>query len=109
MSLSLSLSSFIPTSLVPKKSPKQRNKKNPALTRLVDQWLTNINNTELDFNGVIFIDLKKKGFAVLTATWFLGNEVSVERQTVVLDFLDLTLTTSSNVLVLVPAHLPYLH
>ena len=34
-----------------------------ALTSLVDQWLTNINNNE--FNGVIFIDLKKKAFDVI--------------------------------------------
>ena len=34
-----------------------------SLTNFVDQWLTNINNDE--FNGVIFIGLKKKAFAVI--------------------------------------------
>ena len=34
-----------------------------ALTSLVDQWLTNINNDE--FNCVIFVDLKKKAFDVI--------------------------------------------
>ena len=40
-----------------------------ALTSLVDQWLTNIHNDE--FNGVIFIDLKKKAFDVISHSLLL--------------------------------------
>ena len=43
----------IPASLVSERNTPDKT----ALTGLVEQWLTNINNDE--FNGVMFVDFKK--------------------------------------------------
>ena len=47
-----------------------------ALASLVEQWLTNINNDE--FNGVIFIDLKKKAFDVIDHSLLLRKQALYE-------------------------------
>ena len=83
-------------------------KKHPcqtALTSLVDQWITNINNDE--FSGTSYSLISKRCLMLLITTFFSENQLFVECQTVLWNFLGLTLTTDSNVLMLIPVHLPY--